>query len=388
MIASFTTAGKPSFVASGGYFFVGLIKLPSVFHTVVLELAMRHARLALRYALCTVIGATVGHATIQVSGESLFAQQSQSTPAITVAPKASPAAPSVATSPQPAVGQSPSSRFESDVRPAVIWVSVFDAKGNLLRTQTGFFISADGRLITTARAIEGGVNAVAKTADGGISNIIGIFAASKELDLAILQADVKRVPFLQLIKNSSVPVGTGVVVVGSGLAGNEGSAREMTIAAQDQTRIEMSATTPANSVGSPVVNENGEVVGVVISAGVKTVARPSSAVESFLSRIAADTQARWPAIAEASPTPRATPKPRLVYAPAPSFPPGVSRSGVSGTGHFRLSFDAKGNVTNVQVVKSTGNPYFDQSAIQTFRQWKSAPSQGWAVTVPVTFQTR
>jgi TonB family protein len=351
---------------------------------------MRQPRLALRYALCTVIGATAGHGTTLVPGESLFAQQSQSTPATIIAPKASTTTPSVPGSPQ-AAGQSPSSdlaKFESNVRPSVIWVSVFDAKGNLLRTQTGFFISADGRLITMARAIEGGVNAVAKAADGGIYNVSGILAASKELDLALLQADVKRVPFLQVIKNSSVLVGTGVVVVGSGLAGNEGSAREMTIASQDQTRIEMFATTPANSVGSPVVNENGEVVGVVISAGEKTVARPSSAIESFLSRVAADTQARWPAIAEASPTPRATPKPRLVYAPAPAFPPGVSRSGVSGTGHFRLSFDAKGNVTNVQVVKSTGNPYFDQSAIQTLRQWKSSPSQGWAVTVPVTFQTR
>jgi TonB family protein len=351
---------------------------------------MRQARLALRYALCTVIGATVGHATTQVPGESLLAQQSQSTPATIIAPKASTTTPSVPASPQ-AAGQSPSSdlaKFESNVRPSVIWVSVFDAKGNLLRTQTGFFISADGRLITTARAIEGGVNAVAKTADGGIYNVSGILAASKELDLALLQADVKRVPFLQVIKNSTVPVGTGVVVVGSRLAGNEGGAREMIIASQDQTRIEMSATTPANSVGSPVVNENGEVVGVVISTGDKTAARPSSAIESFLSRVAADTQARWPAIAEASPSPRATPKPRLVYAPAPAFPPGVSRSGVSGTGSFRLSFDARGNVTNVQVVKSTGNPYFDQSAIQTLRQWKSAPSQGWAVTVPVTFQTR
>jgi len=43
---------------------------------------------------------------------------------------------------------------------------------------------------------------------------------------------------------------------------------------------------------------------------------------------------------------------------------------------FHLSFDASGNVTNVQVVKSTGNPYFDQAAIKTLQQWKSAPAKG------------
>src|SRR5262249_36132820 len=124
--------------------------------------------------------------------------------------------------------------------------------------------------------------------------------------------------------------------------------------------------------------------------GERAAVRPLTAGESLPGRIASDAKPRWPeaANATATATPRPTPKPRLVYAPAPSFPPGMSQRGVSGTGRFRLTFDARGNVTNVQVVKSTGNPYFDSSAIQTLRQWKSSPSQGWAVTVPVAFQTR
>ena len=274
------------------------------------------------------------------------------------------------------------------MQPSVILVTVFDSKGNLLRTESGFFISGDGRFVTTARAIEGGVNAVAKIADGGIHNVTGILTASKELDLAILQADVKKVPFLEVNKNANLPAGTSVVVVGSALAENDGHARQVTIAAQDAGRLEMTGAIPPSSVGSPVVNETGQVVGVVTSAGEKTIARPSASVESLLSRVGVSTQARWPATAETRPTPKATPKPRIVYAPAPSFPPGVSQSGVSGTGRFHLTFDANGNVTNVQLVRSTGNPYFDQAAIKTFRQWKSAPSQGWSVTVPVAFQTR
>jgi TonB family protein len=343
-----------------------------------------------RYALCVAVFAGVGcgrKSASPVVGES---------PSRSMSPVMSPArSPSVVPSTTPSLGanadQSPSSdlaKLDTRVRPSVIWVSVFDPKGNLLRTQSGFFISPDGRFVTTARTIEGGINAVAKTADGRIYNVSGILAASKALDLAVLQADVKRVPFVEPNKNSNLSPGAGVVVIGSALAGNEGSAREMTIASQDPERLEISAATPQSLVGSPVLNRDGEVVGVITSAGERTIARPAIAVESVLSRVAIDTQPRWPEVAEARPTPHATPKPRLVYAPAPAFPPMASLPGASGTGRFRLSFDAQGNVTNIQLVQSTGNRVFDESAIRTLRQWKCSPGQGGVVTVPVTFRVR
>jgi TonB family protein len=273
----------------------------------------------------------------------------------------------------------------------VIWVTSFDSKGNLLRTETGFFISADGRFVTIAHAIEGGVNAVAKTADGGIYNVTGVLTVSKTADLAVAKAEIKPqklLRFLDLNKTGELSTGAKVAVIGSSLAGNEGTAREATITAHSADRLEIAGATAASSVGSPVVNENGDVIGVVISTGEKTVARPVATLDSVLSRVTADTQAHWPQSAQTSPTPHATPKPRLVYAPAPSFPPGQTLPGQSGTGRFRLTFDPQGNVTNIQIVSSTGNPYFDQSAIKTLRQWKSAPSQGWQATVPVTFRTR
>ena len=331
--------------------------------------------------------------TTELLGQSLLAQQSQSTPTATT-PQARSAVPAITPSPEAKAGQGLSSDLEkigTNVRPSVIWVTAFDPKGNLLRTETGFFISADGRFVTTAHAIEGAVNAVAKTVDGGIYNVSGIVAASKGSDISVSQAEVKPrklLRFLDLNKAGELTTGARVAVVGSALAGNEGAAHETTITAQTSDRLEIADAIPASSVGSPVVNENGDVVGIVTSAGEKTVARSVAALDSVLSRITADTQARWPQLAQTSPTPHATPKPRLIYAPAPSFPPGQSLPGQSGTGRFRLTFDAAGNVTNIQIVSSTGNPYFDQAAIKTLRQWKSAPSQGWQVTVPVTFKTR
>ncbi len=353
---------------------------------------MRPFPLSLGCSLCLAIFATAGcgrKSTGQIVGELSAAQPPPvSTP---VQSPGSSTSPGQAQSPQ--AGQRPAldlSRLENSVQPAVFWITVFDSSGKLLRTETAFFISGDGKFITTAHAIERGLNAVAKMADGRIYDVSGILAASTTLDVAVLQADVKYVPFLTLNKNPNLETDRGVGVVGSGLAGTDGAPRDMTISTQQSDRLELAGPISANSIGSPVVSENGEVVGVVISAGEKATVRPLSAVDSLLARIASDAKPRWPETAQtaATPTPRPTPKPRLVYAPAPAFPPGMSQRGVSGTGRFRLSFDARGNVTNVQVVKSTGNPYFDSAAIESLRQWKSSPSQGWAATVPVTFQTR
>ena len=357
---------------------------------------MRPFRLSLRCSLCLAIFATPGcgrKSTGQIVGELSAAAQSPSVPTPVQSPSSS-ASPNQAQSPQ--TGQRPAldlSQLENRVRPAVLWITIFDSSGKLLRTETAFFVSGDGRFVTTAHAIEGGINAVAKMVDGRIYDVSGVLAASTTLDLAVLQADVKYVPFLTLNKNPNLETDRRVGVVGSGLAGTDGAPRDVTILTQQPDRLEIAGPISSNSIGSPIVSEKGEVVGVVTSAGEKATVRPSTAVESLLGGIASDAKPRWPEVAQAvvtpTPSPRPTPKPRLVYAPAPAFPSEVrSRPGATWSGRFRLNFNARGNVINVQVIQSTGNNVLDQSALSTLRQWKSAPGQEWAATVPVTFQSR
>ena len=353
---------------------------------------MKAPRFILRCWLCLVIFA-VAVSSCKLAAQSPVAQ-SPSRPNTPSLPRARISSPSPTQPAQAKAAGGPTldlAKLENSIQPAVFWITVFDSSGKLLRTETAFFISGEGRFITTAHAVAGGINAVAKMADGRIFNVSGVLSASTALDLAVLQAETKYVPFLTLSKTPSIEGGIRVGVVGCTLAGAAGAARETTISAHGPERAEIGGTLSPDAVGSPIVNAKGEVIGVVISSGEKATVRPSNIVESVLEKIAPDAKPHWPEAVLATtptPTPHATPKPRLLYAPAPAFPPGVSRSGTSGTGRFHLTFDAKGNVTSVQVIKSTGNPYFDSSAIQTLRQWKSSPSEGWTVTVPVTFQTR
>src|SRR5215467_15299149 len=151
---------------------------------------MKQVRLRFRYAFCMAFFVCALNSITQVVGEPLLAQQTQ--PAPTTTTLQSPTVARVSQSPQANASQTPSSELanlETKVRSSVIWVTTFDPKGNLLRTETGFFISADGRFVTTAQVIEGGVNAVAKTADGGIYNVGGVVATSKGPDISVLQAE-------------------------------------------------------------------------------------------------------------------------------------------------------------------------------------------------------
>src|SRR5262245_22885207 len=273
--------------------FAGLINpaCPGLYCVVMIQI-----RFSLRHAFWITVFGAMGHATSQLIAESLLAQQTQPLPPIITPPQSQVAA-SVTQSPQATPSQTPTSELgnlEAKVRPSVIWVTTFDSKGNLLRTETGFFTSADGRFVTTAHAIEGGVNAVAKTADGGIYNVSGILTASKSVDLAVLKAEIKPqklLRFLDLNKTGELLAGAKVAVIGSALAGNEGNAREATITGQSSSRLEIAGATAASSVGSPVVNENGDVIGVITSAGEKTIARPVAALDSVLSRVTPDTEA-------------------------------------------------------------------------------------------------
>ena len=232
---------------------------------------MKYFRLACGCLFCLAVFAMTGckpKPKYQMVGEPSL-DQALATPSPT-SPAQSPT-PSLLPS-QPPVGQALDlPMLAISVRPAIILVTVFDASGKLLRTGTGFFVADDGKFVTNWRTAEGGAYAVAKMGDGAICNVTGILASSTTLDLAVLKADVKGVPFLALNKIGKTDVGTRVAVIGSALAGSEGTPVEGTIYAKLKQadrrgdRLGIVAPIPASVIGSPVVDGSGWVVGIVIA---------------------------------------------------------------------------------------------------------------------------
>ena len=345
----------------------------------------------------------------EFTGIPIPAETPPARPVATLTPSPS-ASPAVAQATTPPPGQTPSAEFKkvaSKVGPAVILVTIFDASGQLLRTGTGFFISGDGRFVTNWQIVEGGAHAVAKSADGKIRNVTGVLAGSPTLDLALLKAETKTgVPFLPLSTISEPENGTPVAVIGSPLSRREEPLATATISArrsdQGGDRFEISAPILRDAAGTPVVDANGDVVGVMTSdrgqdATAACVVRSSSALRLLLAQTKPGAMGRWVAAANESPSPLPSPsgpppkatdnrKLKLTYNPAPKYPSEARYSRVRGSGRFRVTFGTGGEATEVQVIESTGKSVLDQAATASLRQWKSEPGHEWSLVVPITFE--
>ncbi len=326
-----------------------------------------------------------------------------SPPVTTPTPTPTPtASPSLTPSPTPTPSPSLTPTVElqkvvGKVGPDVISISVFDSSGLLLHTGIGFYISSDGRFITNWHVVEGGVHAVAKSADGKIRNVTGVMASSPELDLAVLKAETKvGVPFLRVSKTSELD--TPLAVVGSSLTRREQPLATVEISAEQTDSggepLATSASLSAETAGAPLINKNGEVVGVTTiakdsSGATRVVVRPASGLIPLLAKVTPETVAQWAGAEAESPTPSPTPKKlRVVANPAPTYPLQALHANppLNGSGRFRIVFNAGGQVKEVQIVRSTGQAVLDQAAVNGLQQWKSEPGHEWSLVVPITFR--
>ncbi len=84
-------------------------------------------------------------------------------------------------------------------------------------------------------------------------------------------------------------------------------------------------------------------------------------------------------------------KPRVVYQPAPIYPPELARKGMQGTVYILFIVDKSGRARDLKIQKST-HPAFNQPALKAVKQWKFEPGKRkgkpvqFRMRVPITFQ--
>jgi TonB family protein len=81
-------------------------------------------------------------------------------------------------------------------------------------------------------------------------------------------------------------------------------------------------------------------------------------------------------------------KPKIVYAPHPSYPPKADKMHVTGSGRFKITFDDRGNAKSVEIVQSTGNRTLDSNTIDTLKLWRAAPGNSSYVIVPIDYRQK
>jgi len=152
------------------------------------------------------------------------------------------------------------------IKPSAVAIETFDARGEKLSRGSGFFIDAD-RIVTNRHVLDGAHRAEVHSSTGSIFQVKGVLAVDAEGDIALLKIDMPTPPIKPLpLDKTSPQEGESVVVIGNPL-GLEGSVTNGIVSAVRDIPtfgriIQITAPISAGSSGSPVVNMQGQVIGL------------------------------------------------------------------------------------------------------------------------------
>ncbi len=135
---------------------------------------------------------------------------------------------------------------------------------------SGFITSSDGMIITAAHVIEGATSALVRLQNGEELNVEGVIAIDGARDFAIVRVAGFDLPTVPLGNADDLSVGQRVIVIGAPIdAALAGTISDGLLAADrliDGTRtLQISAPTSPGNSGGPVLTEQGQVIGLVVS---------------------------------------------------------------------------------------------------------------------------
>jgi len=148
-----------------------------------------------------------------------------------------------------------------------IWGRTQDSRS----TGSGFFISSNGYILTNHHVVNG-ASSITVTLAGGETRDAAIIGSREDSDLALLRVEGEGYPFLPLGDSDNLKVGLPIAAIGNplgSLAGTmtegiiSGMNRDITIRNFNETMLQISAAVSPGNSGGPVLNMQGEVVGIV-----------------------------------------------------------------------------------------------------------------------------
>ena len=166
----------------------------------------------------------------------------------------------------PADGQDLLPELVRRIKPSAVAIETFDSRGDKLSRGSGFFIDSD-RIVTNRHVIEGAYRAEAHSSTGKVYAVKGVLAVDAEGDIALLKIDAPADQIKPLSLDKTSPQeGESIVVIGNPL-GLEGSVTNGIVSAVRDIPtfgriIQITAPISSGSSGSPVVNMQGQVIGI------------------------------------------------------------------------------------------------------------------------------
>jgi len=152
------------------------------------------------------------------------------------------------------------------IKPSAVAIETFDSRGEKLSRGSGFFIAVD-RVVTNRHVIDNAFRAEVHSYNGSVYPVKGVIAVDAEGDLALLRVEAPPNQVRPLLLDKTSPQeGESVVVIGNPF-GLEGSVTNGIVSAVRDIPtfgriIQITAPISPGSSGSPVVNMQGQVIGV------------------------------------------------------------------------------------------------------------------------------
>jgi tetratricopeptide (TPR) repeat protein len=149
---------------------------------------------------------------------------------------------------------------------SIALIQTFDSSDQPLGQGSGFFISAGGKLVSNRHVFRDAHRAEVQWGKAKYP-ITGVISENSRFDLAVLAVGTKRRPTIPLNINENLPkVGESVVVIGSPM-GLEATVSTGIVSAVRHIEnvgniIQITCPISPGSSGSPVLNMDGEVIGV------------------------------------------------------------------------------------------------------------------------------
>jgi serine protease Do len=141
------------------------------------------------------------------------------------------------------VRATPIPEIVAKAKPAVVQVVASDANWSPIRTGTGFFVSADGDLLTNFHVIQGAIHISARTNKGAIFVFEKIIAGSADSDVALLKFQATDADYLKIGNSTNSVEGETVLVIGNP-EGLQGTVSNGIISAFRENRSYIQITAP------------------------------------------------------------------------------------------------------------------------------------------------
>ena len=146
---------------------------------------------------------------------------------------------------------------------SVFTLKTFAADGSLLASSNGFFTGSDGEAVSNFSPFKGAARAVIIDAQGKEMPVVSIIGANDMYDVVKFRVSGKTVPLV--VSASVAPTGSTAWLLPYHEQKNvkSGAVRKAETFQNDYAYYTVAMTMPQNTVSCPLINDAGEVIGMM-----------------------------------------------------------------------------------------------------------------------------